>query len=311
MIHVRVRNPERPGETAVWRAFRLAGHDVVSDVELVRVPGFAVADGAVPPPAVELRPDVNDGEQVFHGPAFVCGSTREVACALTPRGYDLRVAGVGRFAVALDGSFVACVTSERTPEDADVAEAVLGPALTLALALQGTFCLHASAVASECGALLFLGASAAGKSTLASGLSRSGRAFGLLTDDITPIVPSPAGVEVWPHFPQPKLPAERQPAGVTPESIRLGAAYLLDLPGHSARGDVSIEPLDPARVLATIVRHTVAVRLFGRELLATYIGALAAARTIPVRRLRYPRRYEVIPDVAAALEADAGWTAGS
>jgi hypothetical protein len=157
--------------------------------------------------------------EVFHGPAWLCGSTREVACSITLRGYELSVAGVGEFFVALRGQQISRTSGDLDPSDPAVAETVLGPALILALALHGTFCLHASAVLSPAGALLFLGPSGTGKSTLGSYLGGASGGFTPLTDDITPVVMSSAGPEVWPHFPQFKLPADRQPAHVAPERI--------------------------------------------------------------------------------------------
>jgi hypothetical protein len=53
-----------------------------------------------------------------------------------------------------------------------------------------------------------------------------------------------------------------------------------------------------------MVRHTVAVRLFGRSLMATYLSRIGAAWSVPVRRLSYPRRFEALPDVAAAITDD-------
>jgi hypothetical protein len=306
VIRIRVGPKPQPTDHPHVHGFRVAGHDVVSDVPFGELAPFAAA---VPPdvgtPAAIESDSGSAGRagEVFHGPAWLCGSTREVACSITLRGYELSVAGVGEFFVALRGQQISRTSGDLDPSDPAVAETVLGPALILALALHGTFCLHASAVLSPAGALLVLGPSGTGKSTLGSYLGGASGGFTPLTDDITPVVMSSAGPEVWPHFPQFKLPADRQPAHVAPERIGLRAAYLLDFPGTDAT-DVSIDGLDPARGLAAMVRHTVAVRLFGRSLMATYLSRIGAAWSVPVRRLSYPRRFEALPDVAAAITDD-------
>ena len=288
-------------------AFRIAGHDVVSDVPFAELAAFAAAapsDVPLPPALGGDCGPADRGDEVFRGAAFLCGSTREVVCTSTLRGHELSVAGVGEFVVTPGGTQVLCTAGAAGLPDAALAEAVLGPALTLALAMQGTFCLHGSGVLSGAGALLFLGPSGTGKSTLAAHLAAAGGAFTPLTDDVTPVVLSPSGVEVRPRFPQLKLPADRQPAHDAAERVRLRAAYLLELPESGAADEVSVEGLDQSRGLAALVRHTVAVRLFGRDLLATYLEAIAGAPSLPVRRLRYPRRYEALPGVFACVAAD-------
>jgi hypothetical protein len=307
VILIRLSREPRPARHPTLHGFRIAGHDMVSDVPFPELAAFA----ATVPPDVRL-PAVLEGAslvrertgEVFRGPAWLCGSTREVTCSVTPRGYDLSVAGVGDFVVGPTGGQIDRTSGETSPSDPAVAETVLGPALTLALALHGTYCLHASAVLSPAGALLLLGPSGAGKSTLGSFLGGAGGGFAPLTDDITPVVMTAAGPEVWPHFPQLKLPADLQPARVAPERIPLRAAYVLDLPGPDAAEDVSIDRLDPGRSLAVLVRHTVAVRLFGRSLMAAYLSLIGSAWSMPLRPLSYPRRFETLSTVAAAIAAD-------
>jgi len=67
----------------------------------------------------------------------------------------------------------------------DIRINVLGPAWGALLHQRGLFPLHASAIATESGAVLFMGASGSGKSTLAAALVRQG--YRLLADDICAI----------------------------------------------------------------------------------------------------------------------------
>jgi hypothetical protein len=305
VIVIRLRGCPPPGVPPALYASRVGGHDVLCDVAIPHLAvGSAQTPAGSPPAAVKTEggPVATCGE-VFRGPAWLCGSTREVICGISEDGYELSVGGVGEFRVAPDGSAAVLLSDVRDPTDPTVAEAALGPVLVLALALRGTFCLHASAVASEQGAMLVLGESGAGKSTLAAHLTSAGGTLASLTDDVTPFVASAAGVEVRPHFPQLKLSGDRQPACHAPAQLPLRAAYVLE-PPEDGEETVSVERLDQPHAAAALLRHTVAVRLFGRELLASYLAALAAAPRLPVTRLRYPRRLDVLPAVAATLAAD-------
>jgi hypothetical protein len=71
-------------------------------------------------------------------------------------------------------------TYETTLEDA--CTYLVGPVLSFALRLRGDFSLHASAIATACGAVAFAGPHGAGKSTTAAALGRLG--FPVLTDDV-------------------------------------------------------------------------------------------------------------------------------
>ena len=57
--------------------------------------------------------------------------------------------------------------------------------------------------------------------------------------------------------------------------------------------------------MLALVSHTVAARLFGKDLLAQHLAFCAqAAAQMPVRRLAYPRRFDTLPRVRDALAAD-------
>ena len=81
---------------------------------------------------------------------------------------------------------------------------VLGPGLAALLHQRGFFVLHASAVARNREAVLFLGASGAGKSTVAAAMHDRG--YEIVADDVVPVdVSSPTGLTICPGFPQVKL----------------------------------------------------------------------------------------------------------
>jgi len=91
-------------------------------------------------------------------------------------------------------------------------EVVLGPGIMIALALRGTFTLHASACAVGDRVVLFVGDSGAGKSTLAAHLGRAEDGFTRLVDDVLPIELGTGRAPIARiDYPQLKLPPDEQP----------------------------------------------------------------------------------------------------
>ncbi|MFP4346563.1 MAG: hypothetical protein ACLFU8_17905 [Anaerolineales bacterium] len=174
-------------------------------------------------------------------------------------------------------------------------EITLGPPLMLALAL------HASAALDPAGnLLLFAGESGRGKSTLARYLGQQ-PGWRRVADDILPVEAQADGLIALPHFPQLKIPADRQPSVGLPQRLPVSALYLLG----DAAPDVRVAALSPLEGAFGLIRHTVASRLFDRPLLAQHMEfARTAALRLPVRRLHYPRRLDALPGVQEALLAD-------
>jgi hypothetical protein len=181
-------------------------------------------------------------------------------------------------------------------------EALLGPPLMLALALQSQFCLHASAVGTTKGVIALAGESGGGKSTLARYLAEDGDARQLVTDDILPIDLNNRGVDVLPRFPQLKLSLEDQPAVHLPERLPLAAIFSL---GDPAGSDIQARRLSAREALLVLIRHAVASRLFGKELLARHMEIFSTvAQTLPVFALDYPRAFDLLPQVARTVLDD-------
>jgi hypothetical protein len=85
-----------------------------------------------------------------------------------------------------------------TPED--VLTYLLGPVLGLLLYLRGLTCLHASAIACDGAALVFVGPAEAGKSTLAAAYARQG--YRVLTDDVLVLVRNEHSIVAIPGVPR-------------------------------------------------------------------------------------------------------------
>lgn len=113
----------------------------------------------------------------------------------------MRFADATRFLVSADGRFIHLVDAPAAYTRDDLAAYALGPVLTLALHLQGTVLLHASAIVMNDRAVLFAGPSGSGKSTSVAMLHRLG--YAVLADDVTEIVGTRAfaaipTVRLWP-----------------------------------------------------------------------------------------------------------------
>jgi hypothetical protein len=118
--------------------------------------------------------------------------------------YRLRYADGTEFVLDRTGSRV-WVSWEPSSTLADTAAYLLGPVLGLVLRLRGVTCLHASAVAVGSGAVAFVGAASAGKSTAAAAFVRMGhRALAddvvalTVCDGIACVVPAYAQLRLWP-----------------------------------------------------------------------------------------------------------------
>lgn len=280
--------------------YRIAGHELCSDVALGLLAPQRVAC-ARPTPGDEPVPSIETGTPAVTASGWLAGADRQVVCRAGAQAYGIDIPSLGGFVVARGGDLIAWLGDESTTGAGLWEEALLGPPLSLALALKGVWCLHASAVLREGEAILFLGASGSGKSTLARYLSGVG-AWPRLADDILPcglIKDSPVAK---PHFPQLKLRVDEHYPLSAPSAVPLGAILVLH-PQLGAR-EIAIDPLSAAEGTKHLADQTVSVRLFDRTLHRAHLRFLALLlRAVPMYRLRYPHRYEDLPAVARAVAA--------
>jgi len=237
--------------------------------------------------------------------AWVAGEWRKVACSRAGEsGYLLYVEGIGAFAIKTEGSAIVFTSPESDNIDSSLIEdALLGPALSLALAARQIFCLHASAWLVNRHAVALIGESGAGKSTLATYVSSHLAGWRRLADDTLPVAMTATGPMAFPRFPQLKLPIDQQVGAETPEQIPLGAVFLLDAATSSL--SPALEVLDRRSAASLLVKHTMATSLFDAPLLAAHINFCASAAAVtPVKRLRYPHEPTSLPRALDLMAAD-------
>jgi len=175
----------------------------------------------------------------------------------------------------------------------------LGPALVLALAMRNSWSLHASAAMFQKQTTVFLGESGQGKSTLAAYLDESN--WKRVADDILPATLEDTGAQIWPRFPQLKLPPDKQPGMNFPEQLPLDRICVLASVDENANPE--IELLRPGQAIQVLLSHTAGTRLFEPKLLKKHLDFCAGvAEQVPVYRLANPHRKDALPMVKELLE---------
>ena len=207
--------------------------------------------------------------------------------------------------------------------EADVTAFLLGSVLGACLQQRGILTLHASAVETAAGAMLFAGTSGAGKSTLAATLVDRG--YRMLADDVTGVLVGGVRPVALSAFPVLRLRAdavellewrERTSARVLRGDLEKYVAPVerfraSPLPVHAAftlhrheRDTVEIEAVPPGAALRMLLRHTYRRRFVhamecGRE----HFGAVSAlVRRMPLFRVARPARPFPPAALADALE---------
>ena len=208
-------------------------------------------------------------------------------------------------------------------------DALTGSILPLLWTLRGGFLLHASAVFTPYGAVLFFGPSGAGKSTLAASFeSRAGcrvldddGAFLERTAGGLQVHPTERGVSLWhdslaavgSEFPQTRrLPAygtkyraRREisasdlvwPMPGSSHGIPVAAAFHLPRPSGE-EVSVTAEPMTAPDKHLRLARSFQRLDVTDRDFLKRQFGFVSQfIAAVPLRRLCYPRVYSCLPDV--------------
>jgi hypothetical protein len=240
------------------------------------------------------------------------------------RGEILRFSRAGDFRVDADR-----IEGYLPAGESDLAELrLLGPVLSYWFERRGLPTLHASAVAVNGGALVFLSRHGGGKSGLAAAMMRAG--CPLLTDDLAvleereecwEIRPSYPEMRMWPdeasHFvgppeglPRVQTDSEKRRVAVgdggfgafLDASTPLACIYLASR-RQETDGGVESEPVSRSEALIELVRHSFSPRLVeAAGLQPARLDRLARlVRRVPVRRLSYPSGFERLPEIAEIL----------
>jgi hypothetical protein len=236
--------------------------------------------------------------------------------------------GVGEFLVPAHGKTIVC-------RQFDIATAesfyvyLLGQALSFALVKQGLEPLHATSIVVEGKAVLFLGDSGFGKSTLAACFLTTGHR--ILNDDLLILkktsgsilaYPGPARIKLFPNVALKYM--GKADSGVPMNSftrklivpLRCDQAHATTIPLRAIyslaacydahdNDTIRIEALSPREAFLELLKNTFNYRILDTERLERQFSEMGhVASVAPVRKVFYPRVIERLPAVCKALLCD-------
>ena len=237
-------------------------------------------------------------------------------------GFLLRFPDLADFEVSTDGC-LAVAHPVPGVTASTVEHLYLNQVLPLMLSTQGRLVFHASAVALDSGVVVFAGESGRGKSTLAASFAIQDHAF--LTDDGLMLEKRADGYDVLPSHPSIRLWSDSTEALIDPDTASAPAVCytsksrflagdrvrFCDRPqplrdvyflGEGLVDAVSIEPLSPTQALIEWVKHSFLLDIEEQPRLASHFDDVARLANHHFHfRLDYPRRYDALPEVRAAI----------
>jgi hypothetical protein len=228
------------------------------------------------------------------------------------------------FFVSSDGSRVLWRRLVGVPDEV-LFTYLLNQALSQCLVARGAEPLHATSVVVGDVAIAILGNSGYGKSSLAAALMGMGHR--LLTDDVLVLEFVEGGVLAYPSLARLKLRpdtasavfAERQslPMNTFTDKmilpldgkehaalpVRLRAIYAIPSAAGAAR--ISIRSAGGRRSMLELIKGAFSTTLLSpARLEQQFRFASRLAKSVPIKLLSYPRRLDLLPQVAASVEAD-------
>jgi hypothetical protein len=204
------------------------------------------------------------------------------------------VLGVGQFSSALAERNIQFNGNYRA-NDLRLTALLFGPTMLVPMAYESIFCLHASSIRIDQHAVIVLGDSGVGKSTLASHFGNTDRA---ITDDITPLCFDDPQFNVLGCFPQLKHLADYPPKIPSRQPV----AFIVEI--HAGGSDPpQASRLNPTEAMRCLIRHTVSARQFSPSILKQHLEFCAAlSSSIKVYRLHYKKDLEKINRLATFVE---------
>jgi hypothetical protein len=280
--------------------YRMAGQEFYFSCTVLGMEAFEITDRErVAPVSLPDSVPLTLSSQTV---GWVGEEQRQVEVWSARNGTLLKVSGGSDFFISSNGSCIHPAHSDLQEVTGLDREILLGPALVLALASRNIWSLHASAAIFKNCLCIFLGESGQGKSTLAAYLSSfeiSG--WRRAADDILPVTLNSSGVDVWPSFPQLKLPMNAQPGSSLPECIPLDRVFVLTSADLNASPQLQLLPKSKAAQI--LLSHTAGTRMFDSLMLARHLAFVTqVAAQIPTYQLIYPHRRDALPIVNELLE---------
>ncbi len=242
-------------------------------------------------------------------------------------GYVIRVPRIAEFAIAADGSRIQWQCVRGLPPHT-LRHLLLDHVLPRVLDLRGALVLHAGAVATSAGAVLLLGGSGRGKSTLTTSLAQRG--FEILGDDVIVLrmidgcwhaVPSYPGLRLWSdsadrlladggcvgqvaHYTdKTRGDARSMGARFATGPVSLARAYVLE--PAAADAIPAVGAMSPGATFGEVAAHTFRFDPGAREALRDELATLGHLAMQPwFRTLSVPRSYDALDLVHDTIVRD-------
>jgi len=281
------------------RAYQYAQRVIVTDAPL-SLPRAALAGGGVlHASAAATDFDFTPIERIYKGPGAFAGRRVSMRCELTSSGFVISAGHNARLFVSRDGKAVRRLSGSECDFDKEV---LLGPVMTLSLALQGLFTLHTSAVVTTGGAgVCFLGESGAGKSTAAEYVSASWPMARRVADDLAPFQLK-EGLRLITGMPQAKMPAHHDNASAPRSYPVTHLVWLAPVEGGAEH--FGIQALRPGEIIRRLVESSIGTRLFDKALLRRHFEFCSrASRQVPGCVSRLPRTGRSLVELSGYLRS--------
>ena len=290
-----------PADVLQFR-YRLAGLDIVSDLELLEGRPAVNGDPLGAPLVIESGPRLGL-------PAPDGGNAR----SRDGRRVRLVVPGIGRFHID-DGCRVVAWPEAGTSAET-LSQQLSGTVLALVLMQRDVLVLHGSVIAFGDRALVVMGHSGDGKSTTAAACARAGHT--LLSDDLAPLDLADRVVTVRPtcalvrlgHEPGLARPEGRHWLAAGKTAVRLGSdpsdapTRVVAIVRLVVDEDTGVQTMTGSAAVLALLEHVFCRPAFPTTRAAWAMQQCARiASTCPVVTLARPKRIDVLDDVVARLE---------
>ena len=273
-----------------------------------RLPGFVAATDQQRPDVrihLAVQPHWHDASNipVYAADHVDARNVPSVRVSRSPEGFHFQYADQTRIWIHASGTDVWCTWPASASLD-DTSTYLCGPILGFLIRIRGALALHASAVQIGGGAIGFVGAHGAGKSTLAAALGTAG--CPVMTDDVLHLhrraeesgwmaEPFESMLRLWPDGAQLALGAGAElpaiTAGWDKRALHLGGAMpaastplpLFALAWLAPRGPAAaIDPLSAGRALVHLAANSSAAHLLDSTSKAVEFSALSSlVRSVP------------------------------
>jgi hypothetical protein len=240
---------------------------------------------------------------------------------------ELEFEGVVRFGVDSAQRSIAVVALCDPLPDETLEHLLLDQLVPRIRAQEGELVVHAAAVSQDNQAILLVGDSGRGKSTLSAALAQSG--WALLGDDAVSLRRDESMVRAQSLYPSLRLLPDsiaavvgvavpttptahytikrRVEAGEGGPPSECRAFFLLGEPG-AAGNDISVRRASPSELCMALIKESFALDPGDRRRAADRLAALSEiAARVPGFHLDYPRDYARLPEVCRALHNSAGF----